>query len=756
VVVSLLTDQVVRVRLAPGGQSATRRAWTAVQAMDGLAPADVWLAERADGVELGSATLAVLVGAGGRVTVREMASGRVVVADGSSGGPAWDPADGSACWTKWMPDDERYYGFGERTGLLDKRGRRYTCWVTDRYEDQCPGTDELYLAIPFFLALNEGGQSYGLFLDNTYRSAFDLTGIDERQYRLEVAGGELDYYVIAGPEPARIVERFTALVGRQRLPPRWALGYHQARWSYTPAARVREVAAELRRRRLPADVIHPDIDCMDGYRVFTWDRERFPDPVGLIRDLAAQGFKLMAIVDPGVKYQPEGGYRLYSEGVERGYFLQTSREPDADLLRAYVWPGICVWPDFARPEVRAWWGEQYGALLDVDVGGILNDMNEPAMHDKPVDDRSNQRIEPPLDTPHGPAAAPTTHAEVHNVYAQFENQATDEALRRLRPDRRVPVLTRAGYAGVQRYAGVWTGDNASYWEHLEMSLPQLMNLGLSGVAFSGADIGGFFADCGPELFARWMQVGAFYPLARSHSAKGCADQEPWVWGERIEGICRQALELRYRLLPYFYTLLAEAARSGAPLLRPLFYEYPEDVTTHLLSDQALVGRDLLVAPVLRPGKTHREVYLPKGRWYEFHTGAVLNGPAHVLAAAPLDGPVPLYARGGSIIPSGPVMQWSDERPVDPLRWDVFPDARGEATGTLYEDDGVSHAYERGVVAISRVACRPAAGGQITVSAQREGLYTPAPRTVEVRLHGTPDGPRTATCSDDTTWRLAVW
>jgi alpha-glucosidase len=368
--------------------------------------------------------------------------------------------------------------------------------------------------------------------------------------------------------------------------------------------------------------------------------------------------------------------------------------------------------------------------------GTGENLNEPAMHDTPYDQPGSTSSEPPLDTPQGSEDEPTTHAEARNVYAYLENQAAYTALRHMRPDERPFLLTRAGYAGIQRYAAVWTGDNGSYWEHLEMSLPQLLNLGLSGVAFAGADIGGFFADGGPELFARWMQLGALYPFARASSAKGCASNEPWAWGEEVERISRRSIELRYRLLPYLYTLLEEAARTGAPILRPLFYHYPADAATHLLHDQALLGHDLLLAPVLRPGKMCREVYLPDGVWYDVRSGERLLGPRQVLAEAELDAPMPLYARGGAVIPSGSVMQWTNERPLDRLTLDIYPDDDGAAEGRLYEDDGVSLAYEQSSYCRTIYQCRvDRTSGASVLFARREGAYVPAARSVEIRLHG---------------------
>lgn len=641
-----ISSDMLRIRFAPDGAIALRRSW-AVNRPDNAYPAvPVSVTETACGPELRTIQLVAHLNLdGARLTRVERTSGRVILSDDSGGGPVIEE-DGGARWVTGVadPGKSRFYGFGERTGLLERRGRRYSCWTTDRYEDQSPNTDELYLAIPFFLGLTEAGQSFGLFLNNTYRSAFELTRIDQGCLSLEVSGGELDYYFIYGPEPAAVVERFTELTGRMPLPPRWALGYYQSRWSYGSEAEVREIAGEFRRRSIPADAIYLDIDAMDRLRVFTWDPETFPDPAALASELRDGGFRLVSVMDVGVKRESPCTYQVYDEGVERDCFLKISRHPAAPLFLRYVWPGLCAFPDFTRPAVQGWWGDQYRALLDAGIAGVLSDMNEPALHDLPYDDPKTFRSDPPLDLPHGPPTEPADHAEVHNVYGSLEAKATYEAFRRHRPGERPFLISRGGFAGIQRHAAVWTGDNQSTWEHLEMSLPQLMNMGLSGVPFAGADIGGFYGNCEPELFARWMQLGAFYPFARGNSAKGTARQEPWSFGPEIEDVCRPALEQRYRLLPYFATVLHEASRTGLPFLRPLFLQYPIDPATHLLHDQALVGRDLMIAPIVRPGKAVREVYLPSGTWFDMRTTKQQCGPAHVLADGSLQINMPLYAR----------------------------------------------------------------------------------------------------------------
>ncbi|PLZ53296.1 TIM-barrel domain-containing protein, partial [Fischerella thermalis] len=622
--------------------------------------------------------------------------------------------------------EENYYGFGERAGLLNQKGKRFTNWTTDSL-DYTMLTDAMYQAIPFFMALRQG-VGYGLFFNTTFWSRFDV-GVDQPDIlRLETLGGELDYYIIYSPEPAEIVQTYTQLTGRMSLPPQWALGYHQCRWSYDSESEVRQLVQQLRQRRIPCDVIHLDIDYMFGYRVFTWNPRRFPDPQKLLSDLAEDGIKVVTIVDPGVKFEPQADYTVYAQGLEKDYFI---RRADGKVFHGYVWPGRAVFPDFLRPEVRQWWGDLHRSLTDVGVAGIWNDMNEPAMNDRPFGDEGGQKIFFPMDAPSGPDDERTTYAETHNLYGLMMARACRQAVEKLRERSRTFVLTRSGYAGVQKWSAVWTGDNHSLWEYLEMSLPMLCNLGLSGVAFVGADIGGFAGDATPELFARWMQAGMLYPFMRAHSMINTKRHEPWEFGPQVEAICRQYIELRYRLLPYIYTLFWEAATTGAPILRPLLYHYPEDPKTYELYDQVLLGSSLMAAPVYRPGVEKRLVYLPAGTWYDWWTGESYQGTTYILADAPIE-KMPMYIRAGSIIPLGPVMQYVGESPFNQLRLRVTP---GIGEWTLYEDDGHSFAYRDGACSTTtyRVYLEDT---QVVVEIQaRQGQWTPHPRNVIVEVVG---------------------
>lgn len=720
--IAVLAPNLIRVRLAPTGQFQARRSWAVAKddAEWAIAPFDYQ--ETADTLEIKTEKI--------RLSVQRQTA-QITCFDPSDRPFAQDVTPGITWRTgavagwKRIEADEHFYGFGERTGFLDKLAERKTNWTTDAL-DFGSLTDEMYQAIPMMMALRpEVG--YGIFFNTTHWSQFDLGADQAGVWRMETQGSELDYYIIYGPTPAEILFTYTELTGRMPLPPQWAIGYHQCRWSYESEDVVRQVAHEFRERRIPCDVIHLDIDYMNGYRVFTWSPKRFPHPDKLINQLREDGFKTVTIIDPGVKYEPEADYAVFEQGLAQDYFV---RKANGQLFHGYVWPSKAVFPDFLKPEVRNWWGDWHKTLTECGVAGIWNDMNEPALDDRPFGDEGN-KISFPLDAPQGPTEEAATHAETHNLYGLKMAQSAAEAMERHRPNERSFILTRSGYAGVQRWSSVWMGDNQSLWEHLEMSLPMLCNMGLSGVAFVGCDIGGFAGNATGELFARWMQVGLLYPLMRGHSSMGTARHEPWVFGDRVEAICREYLELRYRLLPYLYSLFWEAASTGAPILRPLLYHFPNDPHTYALYDQVLLGPALMAAPVYRPGVEHRAVYLPAGTWYDWWTGDRYEGPTHILGHAPLER-MPLYVKAGGIIPLAPVRQFVDERPIDELHVKIWP---GANAWTHYEDDGHSFDYRQGNWATTTYRVEAQADQIIVEISDRQGQWTPPTREVIVELVG---------------------
>jgi len=720
--VSLLAPNLVRVRLSPSGVFRDRRSWAVTKDDAAWNFGAFELEENEAEILLQTDQMIVQIVRDPCLVTCFDRQGRSFAQDADLG-MAWS-ASGTTAW-KAIEEGEHFYGFGERTGLLDKLAERKTNWTTDALDFDSL-TDEMYQAIPFFMALRPH-LSYGIFLNSTYWSQFDLGANSPGVWQMQTQEPELDYYIIYGPEPASILTTYTELTGRMPLPPKWALGYHQCRWSYESEDVVRELAKEFRQRSLPCDVIHLDIDYMQGYRVFTWNKKRFQDPKALVQDLRKQGFHTVAIVDPGVKYEPESDYVVYDEGLSKDYFVRNS---DGSLLYGYVWPEKAVFPDFLRPEVRDWWSSNHKVLTDTGVAGIWNDMNEPALDDRPFGDNGN-KVSFPLDAPQGPLNEQTTHAEVHNLYGLNMAQASYEALRQQRPQERPFVLTRSGFAGIQRWSAVWMGDNQSLWEHLEMSLPMLCNMGLSGVPFVGCDVGGFAGNATAELFARWMQVGMLYPFMRGHSALHTARHEPWTFGDRVEAICREYIELRYRLLPYLYTLFWEASTTGAPILRPLLYHYPNDPYTYALHDQVFLGPFLMAAPICRPGSEYRAVYLPEGTWYDWWTHKQYHGPTHILAHAPLER-MPLYVKEGAIIPMQSVVQHVDELPMNELILLVTP---GEGEWTVYEDDGHSFDYQSGAWKAVTYQTRSAQTEFRVEVVARRGNWLPEKRKVRLEVVG---------------------
>ena len=650
---------------------------------------------------------------------------------------------------KRLGDDEQVYGLGEKAGRLNKRGRQLggynlTMWNSDTYAYEMD-TDPIYASVPFYLVLR-GAVAHGVFLDNTFRSNFDVGHQSQGLLAFGADGGELDYYFIHGPTPKQVITRYTDLTGRMPLPPLWSLGYHQCRYSYYPERVVRFIAENFRVRRIPADTIWLDIHYQEGYAPFTWDRERFPDPGGLVKDLGADGFHVVTIVDPHIKKGP--GTVPYDTGLAGGHFVKNG---DGTVYEAPVWPARAevnpapsVFPDYSRPATREWWGGLFADLVGLGIAGIWNDMNEPAVFDTPTGTM-------PLDVRHDNEGQPTDHREIHNVYGQLMTRGTHEGLRRLRPNERPFVLTRATFAGGQRYAAVWPGDNVSDWTAMRAAIPTLLGLGLSGFPFVGVDIGGFAESPSAELYTRWLQSGVFYPFMRSHTTFGTPEQEPWSYGPQWEALNRRAIELRYELLPTIYNIMRDSSATGLPAMRPLMIEYPDDPATHGMDDQYMFGSDILVAPVLREAVTTRSVHLPRGTWFDYWTGRPYEGGrSHTLPVTMAS--LPIFIRGGAFLFRQPVVQHTGQMRGQPLTIEVYPADRSE--GWLYEDDGRSLAYEKGASVRRRVTqVRDAATGQARVEiGAPEGAYRPATRTLKVAILSR-GGPKTVTLNGAALARL---
>jgi len=757
--VTVLAPDVVRVRYACRGDDDGAVAESLHQAPhsyviarpdDAWPPCDVQVVETERDIEFTTTRLTCRIDKkSGRLSFLDR-DGIVINEDAR---PVGRHPGGAVICEKRIQSDERFYGLGERTcgggptGGLDRRGRILAMWNSDP-QTYAIDQDPIYLCIPFLVGLhNSGRQGYGILIENTFRGRVDLGAADRDVASYAAVGGEMAYTFIHGPELTKVVERYTALTGCMPLPPLWTLGYHQSRWSYYPEERVRRLADDFRRiYHVPCDGIHLDIHTMDGYRCFTWDRERFPDPAALIRDLHEDGFKVVTIVDAGIKADPD--YGVSRSGLEEGVFCAL---PNGRLVKGPVWPGASYFPDFTSPHARRWWRRQLESLIDVGVDGIWNDMNEPVVF-------GLEGTTLPDATRHDLDGQGGDHAEAHNVYGLQMARATDEGLRALRPERRPFSFTRSGWAGIQRHAYGWTGDNAATWEQMWLTIPMVMNLGLSGMAFTGADVGGFNGVPSADLFTRWLQMSVFLPFLRTHTHLNDPDQEPWTWGEPHLSINRTWIEHRYRLLPYLYTAFWQCAESGLPIARPLLLAFQEDAGTHRIDDQFLCGDDLLIAPILEPGTTGRTVYVPKGRWYDLWSDELVAGPAEVEAEAPIE-KMPIFVRAGAVIPLADPMRHVGERPLDKLTLHVYPpvsavdsDAHSATEGTapesaLYEDDGETFAFHRGDYRLTRFRLetegRPLR--RFILRRHAEGAYTSGCDVFDVVVHGSKVPPARLAC-----------
>lgn len=580
---------------------------------------------------------------------------------------------------KIMEDNMYFYGLGERTGSLNKKGYHYRNWNTDDPSPHGETFQQLYKSIPFLISLKDDN-AFGIFFDNHFETHFDM-GKENSNYYFSAVDGNIDYYFIYGPGVKDVVNEYTNLTGKTPLPQMWTLGYQQCRWSYSPKERVLEIAKAFREKEIHCDTLYLDIDYMDGFRVFTWDNKTFGNPKEFTDELKKMGFKVVTIIDPGVKIDKE--YSIYSEGLKNDYF---AKDNDGLVYKNKVWPGESVYPDFMNSRVRKWWAENQKIMIDSGVSGIWNDMNEPASFNGPLPDNvifSEDGLE-------------VTHKEIHNIYGHMMSKATYEGIKSA-TNKRPFVITRACYSGTQKYSTVWTGDNQSTWEHLRMSIPMLMNLGLSGMSFCGTDVGGFGHDCTGELLSRWVQVGAFTPLFRNHSAMGTRDQEPWAFDKETEEINKKYINLRYELIPYLYDLMWNCENTGAPIIRPLLFEYQEDKNTYEINDEFLCGDNILVAPVVEQGMIQKLVYLPKGDgWIDYWTGENYIGGQYIIKNSPLD-ICPIFIKESSIIPMGVIQNYIGEVDSNELILNIYlGEEEKEFKYTHYIDDGESFNYKNGI------------------------------------------------------------
>lgn len=614
---------------------------------------------------------------------------------------------------------EASYGTGERAFNLNLRGRRLPIWNTDP-GGYHRGDDPVNYCVSYYLGVHAHG-AYGLLWDNPARGVFDIGAAEPEKLHITAETGTLSYYLFAGKDVNDVMAQYTLITGRMPLPPLWALGYQQNRYSYESEVETLEVAQKLRELQIPCDAIYLDIHYMDEFRIFTWNQETFNNLHGLVDNLHAIGMKIVTIMDPGV--QVKEGYAGYDTGIEEGIFITY---PDGKPAAGVVWPGLCHFPDFSNPKARDWWKEQLAPLLQTGIDGLWNDMNEPLIFK--YEELPGFLPDYTLQDKEGRGG---THLELHNVYGMLMGQASKAALDEQRPGKRQFNIIRAGAAGAQRDSLAWSGDNHSTWDQLHLAISMCIQLGLSGISFTGADVGGFGSDTTGELLTRWTQAGALLPLFRNHSAYGTVRQEPWSFGEPYTDAIRKAIELRYQLLPYIYTAFALNSFEGQPIIRPIFTAEPHNPHLRDMDDCYLVGDKLLVAPALHPHTLRRSVYLPEGDWHDFHTHERYEGGQIITVDAPLDR-LPLFVKSGTVLPMWPVMQYTGEKAVETLILRIYTDT-GDTT--LYEDSGEGLDYQDGEYRWVQFHMFETANS-LTIERSADGAYTPPYTRIELQLVGT--------------------
>ncbi len=623
--------------------------------------------------------------------------------------------------SKAAKEGESFYGLGDKATHLNLKGKRLENWATDQYAFQ-KDQEPLYKVVPFYIGLHAQA-AYGIFFDNTFRSFFDFGHERRNVASFWADGGEMNYYFIYGPQMQEVVTTYTDLTGKPELPPLWALGYHQCKWSYYPEAKVREVAAKFRELQIPCDAIYLDIDYMDGFRCFTWNRDYFPEPKKMVSDLAADGFKTVVIIDPGIKIDKD--YWVYKEAIENDYFCKRA---DGPYMKGKVWPGECNFPDYTNPAVREWWAGLFKELIsEIGVKGVWNDMNEPAVMEVP--DKTF-----PMDVRHDYDGNPCSHRKAHNIYGTQMARATYEGVKRFAYPKRPFIITRSAYSGAQRYTSSWTGDNVATWEHLWIANIQMQRMSLSGMGFTGSDIGGFAEQPSGELYARWIQLGVFHPFCRTHSSGDHGDQEPWSFDPQVIDITRKFVSLRYQLLPYLYTMFWQYVNQGVPMLKPLVYFDQNDTQTHYRTDEFIFGNHILVCPILEPNSVGRRMYLPAGNWYNHWTGEVVEGKREVWVACDYD-QIPIFIKEGAVIPKYPVQQFVGEKTIDEITLDIYFKP-GKEKSILYEDAQDGYDYNKGRFSLSTFKVAGSAA-ELSVQQHREGNFEPTYTRYRIHLHGLP-------------------
>jgi len=623
--------------------------------------------------------------------------------------------------SKAAPSGESYYGMGDKPVQSNLRGKRFENWATDSYAFE-RHTDPIYKTIPFYTALHKK-KAYGIFFDNSFRSFFDFCHEQRQITSFWAQGGEMNYYFIYGPKMIDVVASYSDLTGTPELPPLWTLGFHQCKWSYFPESKVKEVAHKFRELQIPCDAIYLDIDYMEGFRCFTWNKEYFPNPKKMVQELLDDGFKTVAIIDPGIKIDED--YGVYKEGIENDYFCKRA---DGPYMKGKVWPGECYFPDYTNPKVRKWWSGLFKELIDeIGVKGVWNDMNEPAVMEVP-----NKTF--PDDVRHDYDGNPCSHRKAHNIYGMQMAKATYEGLKKYSYPDRPFVITRSAYSGTQRYSSTWTGDNIATWDHLWIANIQAQRMSLSGYSFAGSDIGGFAEQPTGELYTRWIQLGVFHPFCRAHSSGDHGEQEPWSFDEDVIDIVRKFIELRYTLLPYIYTAFWRYINEGMPIVKSLVLFDQNDQQTYDRNDEFVFGEKILVCPVMEPNAQGRRMYIPVGNWYNFWTDEFVKGGKEMRVEADIDS-MPIFIKEGAIIPKYPVQQYVGEKEIDEMTLDVYY-KKGKEKSELYEDANEGYDYKKGRFSLRNFSL-VGKSNKLSIQQHKFGKFITTYETFKIKLHGFP-------------------
>lgn len=623
--------------------------------------------------------------------------------------------------SKSSKDGECFYGLGDKATQMNLKGKRVENFATDQYAYQ-KDQEPLYKVVPFYIGLHNK-QSYGIFFDNTFRTFFDFCQERRNVTSYWAEGGEMNYYFIYGPQMQDVVTTYTDLTGKPELPPLWVLGYHQCKWSYYPESKVKEITSKFRELQIPCDAIYLDIDYMEGFRCFTWNKNYFPDPKKMVAELAEDGFKTIVIIDPGIKIDKD--YWVYKEALEKDYFCKRA---DGPYMKGKVWPGECNFPDYTNPVVREWWAGLFKELIsEIGVKGVWNDMNEPAVMEVP-----NKTF--PMDVRHVYDGNPCSHRKAHNIYGTQMARATYHGVKRFAYPKRPFVITRSAYSGAQRYTSSWTGDNVATWEHLWIANIQVQRMSISGMGFTGSDIGGFAEQPTGELYARWIQLGVFHPFCRTHSSGDHGNQEPWAFDEEVINITRKFVSLRYQLLPYLYTMFWQYIEEGVPMLKPLVYYDQDDTQTHYRNDEFIFGNQILVCPILEPNAVGRRMYIPRGEWYNYWTNELFVGGREIWIDTKFD-EIPVFVKAGAIIPKYPVQQYVGELEFDELTLDVYYKNGKEQSG-VYEDAQDGYDYKKG--RYSHLSLRSIGKEkELIIQLHKEGKYETPYSKYKINLIGLP-------------------